>query len=222
MIEQAPPRAVLFDLDGTVLDTEKLAHRCFHQACADVGWQVDDGLYLQCVGTTYQATAQILREDLGHHFPLEEMRQRWGVHYRRYIEKQPVAIKPGIEDLLRYLRCQSIPMAVVTSSRRPEVETKLGMCGLLDFFNLLVCADEALAGKPDPAPYLLASLKLQVSPDKCWALEDSDNGTRSAHAAGTRVFQIPDMVPPGTSMLDLGHRIVDSAHVVLHELVAKP
>ena len=106
------------------------------------------------------------------------------------------------------------------SSKRPQVETKLHMCGLSDFFNLLVCADEAGAGKPDPAPYLLASQQLQVSPRTCWVLEDSDNGTRSAHTAGARVFQIPDIVPPGAEMQNLGHTIVDSAHAVLGHLRA--
>ena len=121
-------------------------------------------------------------------------------------------------ELLGRLRHRRVPTALVTSTRRETALSKLSRVGLLDFFDQLVCGGETDRGKPDPDPYLAAAELLGQDPARCWALEDSANGVRAAHAAGCWVFQVPDLVAPTDDLLTLGHTVVDSLHDVLRRL----
>ena len=210
------PKAMVFDMDGTLLESERLARRCFLAACADVGWaQVDVTVYDRCVGTTYEATRAILRDGLGPAFPIDAMEERWSQRYHAHIRSEPLPRKPGVEALIARLYDAGIPLALATSSQREVTEIKLRMTGLLEFFDTLVCSGEAEQGKPHPAPYLKAAHALGHPPADCWALEDSDIGVRSAHAAGFQVIQVPDMLAPSASTRALGHPILVSAEELL-------
>lgn len=213
------PAAVVFDMDGTLLDSETLARAYFEQACLDVYQAVDMRVYDRCVGTTWEVTEALMRESFGPAFPFEVVDRRWSQLYRTHIAQTPVAIKPGILLLLKLLRELNIPLAVATSSRRPEVETKLRMAAIDQYFEFTVCGGETDQGKPHPAPYLAATAALGCLPAQCWALEDSDNGVRSAMAAGLTVFQIPDALPPSEEALGLGQKILESAVDLLPRLV---
>ncbi len=213
------PRAVVFDMDGTLLESERLARACFLAACEDVGWRgVDITVYDKCVGSTHAMTRQILLEGYGADFPVDDMEQHWSRRYHQHIEQYPLALKPGVIELMSKLRERDIPMALATSSLRPTTTTKLTMAGLIDFFHHLVCGGEAEQGKPHPAPYLKATAQLSVAPADCWALEDSDNGVRSAHAAGLQVIQIPDELAPSDDVRRLGHPILSTATLLLEVL----
>ena len=202
-------------MDGTLLESEKLARACFIRACADIGWpEVDIAIYDRCVGSTHDATRNILVSGYGPEFPIDKMLEVWSEHYRQHIQQHPLEIKPGIVDLLGKLQALGVPMAVATSSLRPTTETKLTKTNLLNFFDHLVCGGEAAKGKPDPAPYLMAADRLGVPPAECWGIEDSDNGLRSARAAGLQVFQIPDEIPPSDEVRNFGHPILTSVHIL--------
>lgn len=214
------PAAVVLDLDGTILESEKLARACFQQACLEVGIpDIDVSVYNRCVGTTHDATEAIMREGYGPEFPFDAVARRWADSYERQIVQAAIPRRPGIETLLERLRELQIPMAVATSSRRPTVETKLNKSGLADYFEFYVCGGETVKGKPDPAPYALAIERLQCPAGCCWALEDSDNGVRSAHAAGLTVFQIPDELVPSEAVRGLGHEILRSPLELLTRLI---
>jgi len=107
------------------------------------------------------------------------------------------------------------PLALATSTRRPTAEKKLELARLDHFFQELVCGGETTHGKPYPDPYLKACELLNVSPEGCWAFEDSMNGTRAALAAGLTVFQIPDLIEPGGGERALGQAILPSLHDAL-------
>lgn len=198
-------------MDGTLLDTEVLARACFEQACADFGWQVDSAIYDRCVGTTWEATERIIRAGCGPEFPYETIAERWTAHYHAHVDHHPVPIKRGIEIVLARLSELSVPMAIATSSHRPAVETKLALAGIDHHFEFLICGGETSRGKPHADPYLAAVKGLDLATRDCWAVEDSDNGVRAAHAAGLVVFQIPDEMPPSAEVAQLGHEILDSA-----------
>ncbi|NKB97025.1 MAG: HAD-IA family hydrolase [Pseudomonadales bacterium] len=212
MASSLVPRGVIFDLDGTILESEKLARHCFLAACADVGFpDIDVQVYNRCVGTTSARTAEIMRAGFGSEFPFDKMSTRWSEIYGEEISNNPVPVKEGIRDLLARFSDLHVPMAVATSSRRPTVETKLAMSGLSHYFEFYVCGGEADEGKPHPAPYLKALKQLELMAVDCWALEDSDNGVRSAVSAGLLVYQIPDEIEPSDEVRNFGHEILLSA-----------
>lgn len=214
------PSAVVLDLDGTILESEKLARACFQQACLDVGIaEVDLRVYNRCVGTTQETTETIMRKGYGPEFPFDVVLRRWSDIYQTQILQTAIPRRPGIEMLLERLRALQIPMAVVTSSRRTTVETKLNKSELAEYFEFTVCGGETAFGKPDPAPYAKAVERLQCPADRCWALEDSDPGVRSAHAAGLTVFQIPDELMPSEAVRGLGHEILGSPLELLARLI---
>jgi len=197
-------------MDGLLLDSERLARDTFVRACAEVGWDPDLAVYDLCVGSTSEGTEQILKAHFGPRFPFAAVSERWGTLYEARVLREPIEVKRGALELLQRLDALGIPRALATSTRRGVATVKLRNAALFEHFALLVCGGETLRGKPYPDPYLQAAARLQVQPDQCWALEDSDNGVRAAHAAGLRVFQVPDLVPPSEAVRALGHVVVDS------------
>ena len=213
------PAAVIFDMDGLLLDTERIAYDAFQKACAELGTRVDKALYLSCIGTNMEETNRILRAGMGEEFPLDRLLEVWEGLYSDAALKQPVPLKQGAENLLRRLSDDGWEMAVATSTEHAWASVKLRNAGILDRFRFVVAGDQVSNGKPDPEIYTTAAERLGFSPGSCLALEDSDNGVRAAHAAGLRVIQVPDMVPPSPDVLALGHAVMASLHEVADHLL---
>jgi HAD superfamily hydrolase (TIGR01509 family) len=148
------------------------------------------------VGSTYAGTERILKVGFGADFPFDAVTEAWSALYQARVLHQAIDVKPGALELLIRLDELGIPRALATSTQRTITTAKLRNAQLQDFFTHLVCGGETQRGKPHPDPYLEAASRLLLDPDQCWALEDSNNGVRAAHAAGLRVFQVPDLVAP--------------------------
>lgn len=202
-------------MDGLLLDSERLAMEAFVRACADHGWRAELDVYARCIGSTYETTERILRDHFGPDFPYADIDVSWSNHYHARLAQAPVPVKPGALDLLEHLSASGVPLALATSTRRSTAEAKLTGAGLLEYFQHRVCGGETARGKPHPDPYLAAAGGLGLDPARCLALEDSENGVRSAHAAGCLVIQVPDLVPPGPELEALGHLILTSLTEVL-------
>lgn len=213
------PAGVVFDMDGTLLDTEKLARSCYVQACADFDWPFEAAVFDRCVGTTWEETERILRSSFGPAFPYDDIEARWTQLYHNHVDHYPVDVKPGIEQVLAKLAQSGVPLSVATSSLRPTVERKLELARLDHHFEFLICGGETVRGKPFADPYLAAVERMQLAPRTCWAIEDSDNGVRSAIAAGLVVFQIPDEMAPADEIVSFGHEILPSAVDLLAKLL---
>ena len=205
-------------MDGLLLDTERLAMETFLAACAEFGWEPDVAGYKRCIGTTYEGTERILKEVFGADFPYAQISLRWGELYESWVRHRPVAVKPGAPELLQRLAELGIPCALATSTRRELTVAKLHHAELAGHFAHLVCGGESARGKPHPDPYLQAVAGIGKQPQRCWALEDSNHGVRAAHAAGLRVFQVPDLVTPSDEVRALGHPIVESLFEILQHL----
>ena len=212
------PAGVLFDMDGLLLDSERIARDAFVAACGELGWEADLSAYHRCIGSTYQRTREILTRHHGPDFPYDAVDARWSELYHARLASGPVPVKAGAVELLQYLSQAEIPRALVTSTRRSTAEPKLAASGLIGYFQALVCGGEAAHGKPRPDPYLAAAGLLGLEAAGCWALEDSANGVRAAVGAGCRVFQVPDLVAPDAEVRALGHEVVESLHEVLRRL----
>lgn len=183
--------AVLFDLDGTLLDTESLALTTGIAAFASAGVAVDVAFMHGLVGRDETAVAQIMRDS----FPgadLAAIRAGWQAGFDAGIEAG-LTLKPGAEALLA--ATEGLPRAIVTSTARPGAHRKLAATGLTPHFRQVVTFNDVARPKPAPEPYLLAASLLGLPPARCLVFEDSETGAEAAWQAGCIVVQVPDLVP---------------------------
>lgn len=210
------PSALIFDLDGLLLDTETIARNAFLEACNQVGWyKTEMDVYVQCIGRHGPEIGEILKNGYGSDFPWEEIGPICQRLYHEFVDHRPAEIKPGAFEILSYANEKQIPCGLATSSHRPTANSKLALSKLDRFFSIVVTSEDVEQGKPHPEPYVSAASRLGVSADQCWALEDSENGVRSAISAGCKVFQVPDLVAPSEQLHGLGHEICNSLLDVL-------
>ena len=185
--------AVLFDMDGLLVDTEPLWLETETEVMARLGapWTAEDQHAL--LGGSMERTVGYLLAKATRLAPPETV-ERWmieGVLAR--VRAGGVVVQPGVRELLAEVTSAGLPYALVTSSQRMFAEAVLDATGIT--FPVTVYAEDVTAGKPDPEPYLLAAKLLDVDPVRCVALEDSPNGVASATAAGCRVLAVPSLVP---------------------------
>ena len=206
------PMAVVFDMDGLMLDSERALLGCLAQAGADAGHDLPEDLLLSLIGSSDAVTRQIIASRVG----AESVDALLRDSYARYdgIVAGGVPHRPGIIDLLDTLAAHGVPRAVATSTRRPLALRKLETAGLLPYFEHVATSSDVAHAKPAPDIYLLAARKLGVEPAQCLALEDSPTGVRAALAAGMTVIQIPDLLEPDETVRALGHAIAGSLHDV--------
>ena len=204
------PAAVVFDMDGLLLDTERIVLDGFLHACRAHGVHPNPDAYLRCIGTTMERTRELLIEGYGQDFPYDAIVASWNDYCDEHIVRRPPPLKPGARIVLERLRGYAVPCALATATLDPEASERLVSVGIDDFFSVKVTGDRVSKGKPDPETYRTATALLRVDPARAWALEDSPHGVRSAFNAGLRVFQIPDLVPPDEATLALGHTVLES------------
>ncbi len=202
--------AVIFDLDGLLLDTERIALNTFIGACKEFGFNPDLQVYYRCIGTTSSTTKVILKDGYGESFPADAIFESWHNKSADETSHKPIPLKAGVLNLLRYLEKEGIKRAVVTSTHQETARTWLKNAAILNYFDFVLGGDQVSNGKPHPEIYLSACLRLKEDPADCLALEDSDNGVLSASRAGLVVIQIPDLVRPSINVTGLGHKIVKS------------
>lgn len=199
------PVAVLFDMDGLMIDSERTLLQCWREAAGALSMPVDDALLLAMVGLDDVSCRALLRDALG--AAADSLRAEADARYESRIAAG-LPLKPGVFLLLRALQDRGVPRAVVTATRRARALEKLQRCALLPHFDAVVAGDDVPAPKPAPDGYLLAARTLGVDATRCVVLEDSAPGVRAALAAGTTPIQIPDLVPPDIALRALGHRVV--------------
>lgn len=202
-----PPAALLFDMDGLLLDSERVARDAFLDVTAPHGVAADkaEAFFLTLVGTSHRETEAQVRDFLPG-IDFAQFSTDWSLACSvRYDVEVP--LKPGVREILPALAAQGHRMAVVTSTRGARARSHLRHAGLLDLFERVTAGDEVSANKPDPAPYLETAAALGVAPQDCAAFEDSDRGTLSAVRAGCQVTQIPDLRPVGLELPALGQHV---------------
>lgn len=182
--------ALLFDLDGTLIDTESVAMLTGMAAFAAMGHPVDLGFMHRLVGVDQPTASGII----GAALPSLDQKSLQSHWHRAFVQAidEDLPLKPGALDLVA---ARHRPMAVVTSSGRDEAHHKLRRSGLDAYFEIVVTLADVTSPKPAPDPYLLAAERLGVSPTRCLAFEDSETGAEAAHRAGCTVVQVPDVAP---------------------------
>jgi HAD superfamily hydrolase (TIGR01509 family) len=206
--------AVLFDMDGLLLDTERLVRDVWRTVAARNGYVLDDAGYMRAIGTTRADTIGILQTLLGPHAPVEVMAIEKQRAVDAAIDGGQLRAKPGIAALLNALRAQRLVHAVATSTARALALKKLALVGHAQDFPLLVGGDQVARGKPAPDLFLRGAELIDVAPARCLVLEDSLNGLRAASAAGMRVIMVPDLVEPDDEARSLAWQILPSLDAV--------
>ena len=213
------PRAVLFDMDGLMLDTEPLAMRAWHETAGALGVAFDAELSRRLVGHNFAGCRALIRAHYPQEYPVDALLARWHETYDAIVAREGIAVKAGVHELLDWLDAVELPRAIATSTRRARAAAKLTEAGLLARFDALVGGDEVAHGKPAPDIYLEAARRLAVEPAHCVVLEDSEPGARAGLAAGMTVIMVPDLVEPCTD-LAARCRVERSLHEVRARLAA--
>jgi HAD superfamily hydrolase (TIGR01509 family) len=200
-------RAVIFDMDGLMLDTEVISRRSWQRAANDFSHVISDELFTRFIGRTSPDCEAILHELWGD-FSFSAFRERITFHWDELVREEGISLKTGLIELIDSLDARRLPKAVATSSYRERALIRLGQ--LANRFDTLVTGDEITRGKPAPDIFLLAAQRLAIAPDGCIVLEDSHAGLEAARAAGMHAIMVPDLLPPQE----------DTAHVCasLHEV----
>lgn len=196
-------RGLIFDMDGLILDTEKLLARYWMQAAHEAGFPMtlEHVLGIRSLAAIYAKPR--LQGIFGAQFDYEAIRARRRELTAQHIREHGIECKPGIGVLLSYCKDNGIRCAVGTATDRERTRDYLTQAGLYDRFDTFVCGDMVRKGKPDPEIYQTAAGALGLPPADCIALEDSPNGIRSAHAAGCKAVMIPDLSQPDEALLPL-------------------
>lgn len=202
------PEALLFDMDGLMIDSERAILDCWRDAAADLGLSVDGDLWMRMVGLHDTDCVALMRQTLRE----DEVRALQQGCYARYHDRVDAGLPlmPGVRDVLDDVARRALPRAVVTSTRRERATQKLATCGIAHYFEVVVTGSDVERPKPAPEGYLKAAAALGVDPARCVVFEDSSVGVRAALAAGMTPVQVPDLVSPDPATRALGHRIVAS------------
>ncbi len=207
--------AVIFDLDGLLIDTERHSEKAFHDTAADYGLKGKTDLFLSLVGCNEEAHRNRLADQLEPDINAKAFRRDWNARYHRSIEIEPPVLLPGVQEMLDWLKNNNIKRAVATSSKTVDGEKKLINSAIRDYFPVVVCGDQVPRSKPFPDIYLKAADAIGADLPRSVGIEDSANGVRAAHAAGLNVIQIPNLVGPSKDLLKLQHRVCNSMHDAL-------
>ncbi len=196
-------KGIVFDMDGLMFDTERLAAKAWAFAGKQMGLDITEAIAIKTLGLNTKDTNRVLSNELGEAFDLSAVRKIRVDYVTSYIENKGIPMKTGLIELLDYLNMNHYKITVATSSDREVARYNFDKAGISKYFNQIVCGDMIERGKPEPDIYLRASEIIGENPNECLALEDSPMGILSAYRAGMKPVMIPDLLQPdeGTSRL---------------------
>lgn len=207
------PRAIIFDMDGLLIDSEAVYRDAMLQTAADEQIDLPWAVIEQMIGLPWISSAKVLVRHYGDAFDTEAFRI---ASTRRFheIADAGICLKAGVVELLDHLDALEIPRAICTSSAPESVRHHIGGHGLLERFDAIVARGDYVKSKPEPEPFLVAAARLGIEPLFCLALEDSHNGVRAASSAGMMTIMVPDLLHASDEMHGLCVRIAESLHDV--------
>lgn len=203
-------KAVLFDMDGVLLDTEKVCKVTWKLAAEEYHLKNIDEAFYKCVGTNRHDTELILKNYLDGKVSPEVFREKTSELFYDVERNQGLDLKPFVVECLTELKASGFRLSVASSTRGESVRRQLKNAGIIDFFETLTTGDLVEHSKPAPDIYLKAAESLSLKPENCVAVEDSPNGVRAAVAAGIKCVMVPDLIQPDDEMKKIAWKILPS------------
>jgi len=213
MVFPRPVKAVVFDMDGLLINTEVLMRDGMIAAAKAVGRELSLDAFMRMIGTPSTRTHEILHQEFGADFDVDAYLQDVSRRFHDDLDLETL-LKAGVIELLDHLDALGLPRAIATSSPHEAVEAHLTPAGILNRFNAVIAKGDYERGKPAPDPFLNAAKALGMEPEDCLALEDSHAGVRAAHAAGMMTVMVPDLLDPTEEMREKCVHIAESLHRV--------
>ncbi|BCN30197.1 HAD family hydrolase [Anaeromicropila herbilytica] len=189
-------KAVIFDMDGLMFDTERLMMLAWDYAGEKMGLGKTGHMVLKTLGMNRILSREVWKEEYGEVFKAEELDLYTNEFFEHYYSENDVPVKTGLYELLSYLREHHYKIGAASSTYIEKVKHHLNNAKILEYFDVVVGGDMVEKSKPDPQIYQKASELLGVKPDSCYALEDSRNGLLAAYRAGCKPIMIPDLWQP--------------------------
>lgn len=201
------PKGYLFDMDGLLLDTERVGLQAFLTVCEGYGIaRVEaEPFFLSLIGGSQKVNAAKAEAYLAGRADVMRFGAEWNAQ-KHALMQADVPLRPYVREVIEGLSASGMRMAVVTSTLRDAAQHELKRAAILQHFVAVIAGDEVTANKPDPAPYLQGAAALGLDPKDCAAFEDSDTGITAAMRAGCRAVQIPDL-RPDVPLPDLGQMV---------------
>lgn len=210
--------AVVFDMDGVIFDSERAVMQCWKELAEK--YQIPDieQAVLSCTGTTMKRTREIMLETYGAEFPYDTYAKESSAIYHSRYDGGRLPMKPGVVELLTFLKEEGKKIALASSTRRQTVTNQLRDAGILDFFDQVICGDMVERSKPAPDIFVKACEELGVKPERAYAIEDSYNGIRAAHAGKLHPIMVPDLLPETAEMREKAEVVLSSLLEVISYL----
>lgn len=216
-------KAVVFDMDGVLFDTEIVCMKAWMAVAERRGLSGMEEIFNQVIGLNANDSRLIVLKAYGEDFDYPGFRQEAAEFFQKDIRENGLPVKPGVPEILEWLKGSGYKVGLASSTRSESVLSHLKQAEMEDYFSIVVTGDMIEHSKPRPDIYLLACSRLGVEPEQAYAIEDSPNGVRSAHAAGMWTIMVPDMIAPNEEMRRLSRVILkDMTEVMAYLQQKKP
>jgi len=203
-------KAFIFDMDGLILDTERIAFRSYKEALKEYGYDFTEAFFLTLVGTNVKLTKELCLNRYGSWFPFDLLYENQNKITDEYIKENGVPLKEGVNELIDYLKENEYKIALATSSDREKVEYLLELVEIKDKFDYIICGNDIVNSKPNPEIFLKVAENLKVEPKECVVIEDSKAGVQAAVNAGMKAINVPDMKKPDNEVKSMAFKIFNS------------
>lgn len=211
-------KAVVFDMDGVIFDSERAVMQCWKEVASRHNIPDIEKAILACTGTTMVRTREIMLNLYGADFPYDEYARESSVIFHSRYDGGRLPMKQGVKELLTFLKEHDKKIALASSTRQQVVTDELRDAGIIEYFDRIICGDMVSRSKPAPDIFLKACEELNVSPSDSYAIEDSYNGIRAAHAGGLHPIMVPDLLPADEEMQSLAEIVLPSLTSVMEYL----